>query len=409
MPQFRRIGQMLSAASSSFGGAGGGIVVPSFLTGFTAANTVNAKKVINDVKNGVGSRHIAFCGNSTKAGWGANGTSFGVPTALLDGSRRALGQGTQWAGLLAAKYGITVSVDNFWGDAGWNIPFSNLTTFDPRISITGTVSFSSTLAGPGGRAWLTQDTTSTITFTPGSTFTSLTLFYGSTGQTFNIKGDNDPTSYLGIAGSGNGAATKTTFNFSAPCSSVTFKGTTATGFRILGGFTETAGRTVLHLQNMGWGNSITTQWASTSVGAAPRDAINLLAPSLIMFGEDINDPNTGVSATTHTTNLTNFFNNVKKTGTDVILYMDHFSASLDVDGVAGHATLANILATQTASRTVASNLGIPLVDTPSVYQSYARQKTTLGFMYDVSHFLSVGQTDQATNILMPMAAVMLAA
>lgn len=385
------------------------------LQNFLPTNTINFKKMINDVKAGTGSRHAACCGNSTKHGTGANGTAFGVPTGISAASRLRSSI-YLWAPLLAALYGITVSIDNFWGDGGWGLPVTNVTVVDPRITTVATPTISSSQMGPGGNALATTNTTTGWVFTPtsGRQFDSFTVFYVDTGGAISLTGDVDLTPHV-IATQVSGNVYMAKVTFSGLQNSVTFKATTASGLRLQGGFCETNGLVMLHVHNMGWVGSTTALWASTTAQKDPATYINLLAPSIVLFGEDINDPYAAVTPAAHQTNIQNFFASVINANTDGVLWTDHYPASSDVDGASGAPTLAALQASFAASMAAGTALNIPQALTQLRYGSYFNQHTTLNYMWDTKHMLSnlagptVGYVDQATNILMPMTAAALAA
>lgn len=358
------------------------VVVPPWLINFKASNTANAKLAIRNVLNGLQSETIDCVGDSTTAGWGSNTTP---SNNLQSASRRVLGWPAILASTLAARYGIKTNIDNFFGSTA--LLKAQYPTYDPRVTLNGTAGFSGTAFSVGGFIYFTTDNTSTIVFAPGNPFDTFVLYCYDTGTNVTLTADTGETKTF-VSTDSSMAVRIGSFSFTTNPTSITIKAVNASGIRMMGAQTYLSTQKQLFVQNMGWGNSLSAQWADTTNLFCPINAVKAVNPRLIILELDINDVNTGVSGATRTTNMTKIINAWKDADTDVFLATSHWSEALE-EGATGHATIAAMQANYTVTRAIGAALDLPVIDKALALISWTNQQA-LGLNFDVSHFNTAG-------------------
>lgn len=255
-----------------------------------------------------GNAKVAFVGDSTFAGIGANPTGADSFT-----NARAHSMPTQLAALLTAG-GLAAESDSFWCDAG-NTSIADMEAYNPSIDVggnwvrnAGTIS----LGGPSlknGEA--TADTTS-LTFTPIEDVDSFDIYYikanlslgtftvnidgGATLATVNSNGTPETIGKVTV-----GAANGGSVSVGAHDVRVQRNGTGGNIY-ITAIDAYVAGQAPVRIWNMGRRSSTTALWIAGTAGWSPRNAIAAVNPDLTVFCLGINDWLTSVPVATFSAN-----------------------------------------------------------------------------------------------------------
>lgn len=267
-----------------------------------------------------GNAKVAFVGDSTFAGVGANPTGSDSFT-----NSRAYSMPAQLAALLSAG-GLAAESDSFWADGG-NTSIADMEAYNPSIDIggnwvrnAGTI----TLGGPSlknGEA--TADTTS-MTFTPIAEVDSFDIYYiqanfslgtftvnidgGSTLATVNSNGTPETISKVTV-GAANGDSVSV-----GPHDVRVQRNGTGGNIYITAIDAYVAGDTPVRIWNMGRRSSTTALWIAGTAGWSSRNALVAVDPDLTVFSLGINDWLTGVSTATFTSNAQTFIDAIPNDG-----------------------------------------------------------------------------------------------
>lgn len=380
--------------------------VPPEFQQFTSGNTTNIKSGMASVTGAVASVDFVCAGNSTVAGWGSKPGGGGG--SLAADSRRANSWVAYLAVELASTYGITVNTDNAWGGAGFSL--ANYEVYNPQVSHSGTTpAISGSTLSVGGGTFLTTNTTDTITFTASKAYNRIDVYFVDVNTDITVT-PTLPAEVQTITTAGNTSALrKMTLSFPTPTNTFTFKASAAVGFRIIGWHCYNSGDIELRLHNMGWGGSICSQWSPTDTLYRAKFVINLLGAKCAFFGIDLSDAAAATNPATYQTNLTNFMNNIKNAGAcSPVGVIDHWRGTSDIDGGGYTVNSTTLTGIYNASRAAFIAAGVPYIDKPVHYGSFAAENAA-GFSYDGVHFNNLGYQDEAVNIMKPGIARLLAA
>ncbi len=237
----------------------------------TALTSAALQRVIDDI----GSATFMYCGVSTMAGLGTNGSISGL---------RAHAWPQQMSVLLAAELGITINARSIAGTAGRNT--TEYAIMNPGISFgSGTVSATT---GPGGGMFAHANSAGTPTrLTPGGSAFNTADFYfedPATGDSIVWGTDGANTSGT-INGTNTGLPRKVTVDLGAGATYVEWKSGNSNTIRISIVNPYDASVNQLHVINCGWSGSTTGDWAASKAVAY----LTLVDPDLTHSCININD------------------------------------------------------------------------------------------------------------------------
>lgn len=298
----------------------------------------------------------------------------------------------QMASLIAAQTGLPVGTDSWFG---YNNTGANWTTWDTRLSLTGSVgaSWGATFGG----SFLRMLNASSLAFTPTRAVDTYKVWY--TTNTGN-------GSFTVSDGAGNTSAA-VNCNAATAVQSMTFTRTSssnpwtiaATGeVHIIGGYCYLSTQKEISVfvgGRAGWG----AQTFTTNGSAAIENNAALVMPSLgidcLVLALTINDVTLGTTLANYQTYMTSLANSVKNAGGDVL-----FQSSAAVNwGVSGFPAYAAAIPYVRAANSLAYSLGGPFIDQVARWggvNAYATYNPA-GWYFDAGHMTAAGYADLAID------------
>lgn len=299
------------------GASGGGgttaLQIPNFTKNLGLPKT---KACLAKVKASTGNCKVMFIGDSLVAGDGA------AWQTTVPNYGRAAAVASQFAQELAIKWNVPATSQSLFGDAGIGTA-AYLTSYDPRLTLTGTVT-ASAFTTAGGNAWnLSAGGSMNIDFSglaqfPGSqpqtndtsplsktnTFVAFPVPYGGGDtQTISVNGGAALTTWNDAGGSllpVTATATLGTNVWNLNCTN----GGSAGCFNV-GGYAYNSTVSQVLVLNAGWIGSATGNWiGSAGTAADPLLAIAAIAPDLCIIQGWGNDVTAGTAIATYESNFT---------------------------------------------------------------------------------------------------------
>jgi len=349
----------------------------------------NFRKAVANTVLGISDTRIAMFGDSTTRGVGAGGTSSGSQyrngfpkrvADMLNGYRGIKVTNNSWYGSGTAdpsKVGVTLTYDNWLATSGSGV------TVDSSIS---------TFAIGGYMVKLSN--TGTFSFTPGSSFDTIEVYYYQSGSSATVDVNVDGgSSLVTLSRSGASAIVRSTISVAAGNHTINVVWGSGT-FYLYGIRVYTAAVKEIAIMNWGtgsmaaasgWSQSPANQWeipiavANTAAGVAPHLAI-------VDFG--INDCSQGLSITQFESNLRYLIGRLQING-DVILKTPVWGPS---SGITGLNSFSAVI------RSVALSLDLPYIDMQTRWGSPATANNLGYFNGDFVHPTLVGYADEAQLI-----------
>ena len=327
------------------------------------------------VRAGTGRARIVVAGDSTVAGFGAGNADVG---------NRAL----SWPTLLAAFFeadGIVANTASFWGTAGRQ----NDAGYDPRlVRGSGWVADPFSVTSFGGPVWYNNSSTEALAFSPMGTFDRADIYTVSNTTQGVMAVDIGGATVATIDAAGSPGLVKTSVSFARGIDpTLRIRRDAASGgasVRVVGAVLHDSQRPAVEIYNGGW-SGVTA--ANLNAAANPWDyraALATIAPDLTLTLVGLNDMNPAnvVSVASYAENRRQVLAAARLSGDAIELLPNPASAALTP------------LATQAdyveAARAVAREAGVPVVDLPAAFVSYAAAAAR-GLYYDIIHPGSAGQ------------------
>lgn len=345
-----------------------------------AASLPHWRKVVANVRAGTGRGLIAFLGDSTTMGAGA-GTTSTVNTA----GAFPKSYPNDLTTLLNSKFVPALS-NSLFSDQATPIAYG---TYDVRVTLGA--NWSDAFSTPGGKMFrFTTGAVNNLTFTPGSAFDTIKLFYavqpGNGSFTYNIDGGAS----LGTVSTAGATA------FGVTQVSVT-KGTHTIniipnndGTIFLCGIKTWDSTTpAIDVMQFGVYGGVAL---SFSGGVNPWEspfAFAQIAPDLSIVALTINDSNNGTALATYTTEMQTIITNLKLTG-DVILVVGAPSNTAQ----ATNGTLDTFIS---ALVQLAITNNVPLINAKARWISYAFMNPIMPY-FDNFHQFAPGYQDYAQMV-----------
>lgn len=375
-----------SGVRSGGGGSGYGrgyvAPAPSFAFNVTAANVALAKAAILKVIAGTADARILTIGDSTDAGTGSN--------EAAGNGLRSQSWTSQLAPLLAARLGVTVNIEGFFGGIGKST--ANYALYNPKVTI-GSATFAASNVGPGGPLWNHALTTGPMRFTPDSAFDRVRVFWKGNTTGRNIVWTTSTTETGSLVGD-NSFAFKTTVLSVTSATWIEFKSSTAAAVEWVGLETYNSTGTKLFISNCGWGGSVSGTTAdgwtqATGGGTRPLVSLPLIAPDLTFINLNINDMFNATTTAQWKTNVQALIDVVDTSGSVVLVT----SNPLHITKYGSEASQAPFF---TAIAELAVTNSIPFINIKTGLGGTWAAANSLGYMSDNEHMLAAGYGAKAT-------------
>jgi lysophospholipase L1-like esterase len=349
------------------------------------------RAALANVRAGVSNMKIACVGDSVTAGVGAQN---GAGAAAQWVGAKALSWPTYLASMLNAA-GTAASIDSVISDNSTVQHSGTVPSFDPRVTLGANWTISA-LNTAGGQMMgnsvgsLGAAAAETMTFTPANAFTDVDIYWyrhtsGGT-WTADIGGGVLATMASGALG-----LQKTTITgLSNTTHTLNLIRTVLGNVYLLGVVCYNTNTKSVNLLNMGWSGARSTTWSPAVTLYDPMPTLGFYAPDLTIICLGINDWGNTLTAATTEAALTTIIAKARETG-DVLLVTPPPS-------ITSFATAANQLVTLTAIRSIASTLGVPLLEVNAQWIDYTTANIGVYYNTDGIHPFKSGQYDIANAI-----------
>lgn len=358
-----------------------------------SSNTYFAKTALNNAIAGSFMRVLTI-GDGTDAGVGSDASG--------GGGLRSQSWVSQLAPLLSTRFSLTVPFQNVFGGAGKSV--TSYGGYNPLLTI-GASTLSSSDTGPGGQLWFHNSTSGAFRFTPTSSFDVATVYWidNPPARDIQITTDTGVTSPSTLVGNGTGALRVTDVRCSPNANYIELNSLTGTNIGWLGVETyNSSGSGKILLQNCGWENSASGDWAGSSGGAArPILGVPAMAPHLIFINLNITDMFLETPISIWQSNIQEIINANKDQSSIVICT----SNPLSTTKYGSEGAQAPYFA---AIRDLALQNGLPFIDIKTLLGGTWNAANALGYMSDDQNMLAAGYAAKAAimdNFFAVMAAV----
>lgn len=333
--------------------------------------------------NTIGTRNtkVAVFGDSTSAGAGAGSSgAFNLIGAKIN----------SWPSQLAALIN-TASVSSAFGDDAVNAEGGTLPTYDPRIALTGTWTFNSSVA-LGGSLLRTVVSGSTVSFTPTNNIDTFILSYAqfSGAGTFTYSVNGGATTPVNC----NGASAQPTITIPTTlgANTLTIAATSSSQIDISSFIAYNSAFKEISIYNTGYCGATSSVLSTTTNPWSPLTSLKSLSPDLtLMEGGVINDwGSSGVSLAVSMSNFQAMITGAKLSG-NVILISGNPSNVSDAAYATQQGYVQQMLALAYANN-------IPFIDIWSLFGGNWTTPNANGWMYDIVHPNALGYTQIANYI-----------
>lgn len=363
---------------TTMGGGGTGPSNPA-ISGLTNANTTALRAAIQGAIAGTTRGRIQLIGDSTMYGSYANSTS--ISSKVLSVPYYLMSQLT--ASLCPAEINSMMGAAHIASMAAYQ-------GYDPRWSTGWTVDNSHDYYG--GYLFTSSTIGQQITWTPGGTFDTIELYYlePAAGRSYDVIVGGitvftiQPTS---------GAATftkKVTISLGAPTSAVTFSNNVAAAVYLNGIQTYTASQNKLAIMGAGIPGGVAADWNAAAANYAPGRMILAYAADHTFYELIINDAVLGTNVTTYGTTLQSLVTKALGSGGCTLVVGNMTDPTFNSN--------ATPQATQQLYRQkiydIAAANNIAVIDMWTQLGTWA-EANALGYMFDQSHLLAVGNAVKA--------------
>lgn len=366
---------------------------------YASLNMPHWRSALAKVKQGTGQARVCAVGDSTTAGFFANGPP--------SGNSNLYSYPTQLANILQTAYGIKAQSQGVF-EGGQELPSGG----DPRIVVGSSWTLTGGLGGiPNGTSVATTSTNA-LSFTPTVPVDTFRIVYviettEGTGSV-NIDGGSS-TSFTGTGAAGVGVLTVTagsvgthTLNILEVSGSV----------HVIGFDASDSTHPSVNIENIA-APGITA--ASLAVNTKPYNAgttamYTAIGCDLVIFNDGINDWGTGVPVGTYSANMQIAISAAKGSGTSIILESpNHSDPSTGIASEATQSTFVEALRALSLANSESNLAGVPLpfIDTWARWQTFAIS-SALGLYGDPSgtpseHPGTVGYREKADQIAQAIA------
>lgn len=361
---------------------------------YASLNMPHWRAALAKVKQGTGNARLCAVGDSTTAGFFANGPS--------TGNSNVFSYPTQLANILQTSYGIKAQSQAVF-EGGQELPGGN----DPRIVVGSSWSLVTTLGGIPNATSQATTSTNALSFTPSSSVDTFRILYVTettegTGSV-NIDGGTS-TGFTGTGAAGVGVLTVTagsvgthTLNIFEVSGSV----------HIIGFEAYDSTQSQIIIENIGAPGVKASDLAKNTnpYNAGTAAMYIAIGCDIVNLNDGINDWGTGVSVATYTSNMQIVITAIKTAGSDTMLESPNHSDP--TTGIASEATQSTFVEALRGLSLANSNNNLPSVplpfdDTWNRWQTFAISNA-LGLYGDPSgtpseHPGTVGYREKADQI-----------
>lgn len=313
-------------------------------------------------------KKVGCIGDSTTTGIGAASLSLGL---------KAESGPVQLAALMNSA-SIPAEIDSYCGNGRTDGTIANYKTFDPRMTSTAAWNAGTDgTYGAGGKFFGSATASSKLTFTPGSDFDTLELYYLEpvSGRTILVDVGGATIATIGNSGFTANTPMRTTIAAGGTVSVAQITSGAATGINHLGIRTYTASAGKIGLISFGLAGTKTAEWTSTAQIYFPLAWLPKLSLDAAFINLTINDENAGTALATYSSQLQTMITALKTTGTVCLVV-----GAPTNNG----ATLVQQMVYWNKCVELAIANNIPVLNLYYYFGSWANANAQ-GWMFDVSH------------------------
>lgn len=369
---------------------GNGLV--NYAYNINSSNIYIAKNALNSAVFGGGTMRVMAIGDGTDGGTGSN--------AAAGNGLRSQSWVSQLSPLLATRFGIAAPHQNVIGGMGKSV--TNYTLYNPLLN-PGACTLSASDTGPGGQMWR-HGAGSGFRFTPSAPFDIARVFWNDNppGRDIQLNTDLGPPSPSLLVGSGTDTLRVDIIRCSPNTNFIEMSSSTGTNIGWLGVETYNTSGGKIVLENCGWENSASGDWAGASGGnTRPIVSVPTMAPHLIFINLNITDMFLGTPIATWQANIQAIINaNIAQSSIVVCT-----SNPLSTAKYGSEASQAPYFA---AIRSLALSNGLPFIDVKTLLGGTWNAANASGYMSDDQNMLAAGYAAKASimdNFFATMAAV----
>lgn len=348
-----------------------------------SSNTYVAKNALTSAIDGGGAMRVMAIGDGTDVGAGSDATG---------GSNGLRSQSwiSQLAPLLATRFLITTPFQNVFGGAGKTV--ANYAAYNSLLT-PNSATLSASDTAPGGQLW-NHGTGGAWRFTPSSTFDTCRVYWidNPPGRDIQINTDlGAPTPSL-LVGDGTGALRINDVRCSPGTSFIDLSSSTGTNIGWVGVETYNSSGGKIILQNCGWENSASGDWAGSSGGAArPFLSVPTMAPHLIFINLNITDMFLETPIETWQANIQSIID-ANKLQSSIVICTSNPLSTIKYGSEAAQAPYF------AAIQNLALSNGLPFIDIKTELGGTWADANSLGYMSDDQYMLAAGYGAKASII-----------
>lgn len=340
-----------------------------------SAKMPRLRAALASTREGTANSNILIIGDSTSYGAypvGSTSRANGWPTKAAQRAFDATGLNAGW--------------QNFFGSSH---PGLDPTTADPRIVVSGAMTFSgSNLNSLGGRAFMATSA-GALAFTPTVNVDTFDIYYvAAFGMTFNrnIDGGADTLVTPPVT---NNSIQKATVTTTLGSHTLNLKWN-AGNFYVVGVDAYSSATRQVSIWNAAWFGSSTTNWTGNTFLYDPLQALVSIAPHATVINLGINDWNGSVAVSLYKTRMQTIIT-AAATVSDIVLV-----APVPTDSTATRATQAEFVA---AVHELAITNNCPVIDLWNAWGGNQDILDAYGMYSDTVHPSAKGQADTAQRFL----------